>query len=219
MVRCISITVTPDRVNRNPGMGRGTGTPPDTPRVAVPVGTSKRASGNEREMTMSMKCAVRLLMVACVVGGGPGGWARAAFAERIYLSGKGPSDAVEWQFYCSDGRRSGEWTTIPVPSNWEQQGFGDYDYGHVPPHEKHGETGRYRIRFHAPQEWQDKLVRLVFEGAMTDTSVKINGKPVGSVHQGGYCPFHYLLTDTEKYGEHSIEFGKENELEVLVAKR
>lgn len=24
-------------------------------------------------------------------------------AERIYLSGKGPSDAVEWGFYCSSG--------------------------------------------------------------------------------------------------------------------
>ena len=45
-------------------------------------------------------------------------------AERISLSGKGPSDAIEWDFHCSSGRRSGEWTKIPVPSNWEQHGFG-----------------------------------------------------------------------------------------------
>lgn len=35
-------------------------------------------------------------------------------AERVYLSGKGPSDAVEWDFFCSKGRKSGEWTKIPV---------------------------------------------------------------------------------------------------------
>ena len=46
--------------------------------------------------------------------------------ERMYLSGKGPGDAVEWDFFCTAGRKSGEWTKIKVPSCWEQEGFGEY---------------------------------------------------------------------------------------------
>jgi len=49
--------------------------------------------------------------------------------ERLYLSGKGPDDNREWDFFCTDGRKSGYWTKIKVPSNWEFQGFGTFNYG------------------------------------------------------------------------------------------
>ncbi|MBK1879807.1 glycoside hydrolase family 2 protein [Pelagicoccus mobilis] len=133
--------------------------------------------------------------------------------ERIYLSGKSHVDAVDWDFYCSAGRKSGEWTKIPVPSNWEQQGFGGYNYGHDDPDTKHAEEGTYKTSFFVPKEWKDKHVRLVFEGAMTETSIKINGKPVGAPNQGGYNPFRFILD------KHSVEYGKENSLEVLVKKK
>lgn len=158
---------------------------------------------------------VKILSISTVLAAG---LISGVFAERIYLSGTGPSDAVEWDFKCSNGRKSGEWAKIPVPSNWEQHGFGDYDYGHVRPADKHDETGTYRVKFHAPKEWKNKVVRLVFEGSMTDTSVKLNGKPIGTMNQGGYNQFHILLTDTGRYGQHAFEIGKENELEILVAK-
>ncbi|MDF7825917.1 glycoside hydrolase family 2 TIM barrel-domain containing protein [Pontiellaceae bacterium B12227] len=134
-------------------------------------------------------------------------------AERIYLSGKGPSDAVEWDFFCSKGRKSGEWTKIPVPSNWEQQGFGNYNYGHDKPAEKHDETGTYKTTFMVPKEWEEKHVRLVFEGAMTETSIRINGKEVGTPNLGGYLPFRYILNKT------NVKFGENNQLEVLVKKK
>jgi len=37
--------------------------------------------------------------------------------ETLYLSGKGFDTAVEWEFFCTDGRRSGEWTadTLKTP--------------------------------------------------------------------------------------------------------
>src|SRR4051794_6374969 len=35
--------------------------------------------------------------------------------QRQYLSGKGIDDAVPWEFFCSDGDRSGQWSTIAVP--------------------------------------------------------------------------------------------------------
>jgi len=84
-----------------------------------------------------------------------------SFAEPVYISGTEPGDAMEWEFFCSKGRQSGEWTTIPVPSNWEQHGFGNYNYGRDD--EKHDETGLYRTTFFAPQAWKDQHVRLVFE--------------------------------------------------------
>ncbi|HEV8136828.1 MAG TPA: hypothetical protein VGP85_19275, partial [Pyrinomonadaceae bacterium] len=44
--------------------------------------------------------------------------------EIRYLSGTGKDDGVLWDFFCTEGRKSGTWTKIPVPSNWELKGFG-----------------------------------------------------------------------------------------------
>lgn len=54
----------------------------------------------------------------------------AQLTESLYLSGKGTDDAVLWDFYCTTGQNSGKWTQIPVPSNWEFHGFGQFSYGH-----------------------------------------------------------------------------------------
>ncbi|MBS1567487.1 MAG: hypothetical protein JST39_24095, partial [Bacteroidetes bacterium] len=34
-----------------------------------------------------------------------------------WLSGTDKDHTATWQFFCTAGRRSGEWTTIQVPSN------------------------------------------------------------------------------------------------------
>jgi hypothetical protein len=128
-----------------------------------------------------------------------------------YLSGTGKDDMVEWEFYCSDGRKSGEWTTIGVPSCWEQQGFGTYNYGHDPLENRATEYGLYRYSFPVPAEWKGKEVKIVFQGVMTDAEVKINGKPAGDVHQGAFYEFKYSITKL-------LRFGKENLLEVKVNK-
>lgn len=131
-----------------------------------------------------------------------------------YLSGKGRLDHVEWDFYCSDGRNSGEWTTIKVPSNWELQGFGTYNYGHDHKNEDipYGkEYGLYKHEFEVPQEWEGKNINIVFEGSMTDTEVKINGEPAGVVHQGAFYRFKYDISNM-------LQYGDENLLEVKVSK-
>ena len=46
-----------------------------------------------------------------------------------YLSGTDNVNTVTWDFFCTGGRKSGYWTKIEVPSHWEQQGFGSYNYG------------------------------------------------------------------------------------------
>ncbi|MEL7588772.1 MAG: glycoside hydrolase family 2 TIM barrel-domain containing protein [Prolixibacteraceae bacterium] len=131
--------------------------------------------------------------------------------EKQYLSGTDKDHRVNWEFFCTDGRNSGKWTTIPVPSNWECEGFGTFNYGHDADEKRGMEKGLYRYRFSVPVNWKSKAVRIVFEGSMTDTEVKVNGKPAGPFHQGAYYQFLY---DVSKL----LHFGKENLLEVTVSK-
>jgi hypothetical protein len=87
-----------------------------------------------------------------------------------YLSGTGAGHQVEWQFKCTDGRQSGEWKTIHVPSCWEQEGYGEYHYGHVPFDDRLKEEGYYKYSFLADENWEGKHINIVFDGVMTDCS-------------------------------------------------
>ncbi|MEY4885367.1 MAG: hypothetical protein RL151_676, partial [Bacteroidota bacterium] len=49
--------------------------------------------------------------------------------ETVMLSGHGADDPVQWDFQVSGGMYAGKWSRIGVPSCWELQGFGKYDYG------------------------------------------------------------------------------------------
>jgi hypothetical protein len=158
-----------------------------------------------------MKCTALSILLMC--GGGfcvlVVSDAQAVQTETVYLSGRGTDDAATWDFYCTDGRNSGTWTTIPVPSNWELHGFGAYNYGHHT--NKASEQGKYRKPFTVPSAWKDKKISIVFEGVMTDTEVFINGRSAGPKHQGGFYPFDYEITAL-------VTCGKENLLEVTVSK-
>jgi hypothetical protein len=134
--------------------------------------------------------------------------------QIVFLSGTDAANIVEWDFYCTDGRNSGEWTTIPVPSNWELEEFGTYNYGHDWRNQeiKLGkEHGLYKHEFDVPREWKGKTVNIVFDGSMTDTEVKINGKSAGKIHQGAFYRFKYNISKLLKYGQTNL-------LEVDVAK-
>ena len=62
-----------------------------------------------------------------------------AGTDVLYLSGTGCDNTVKWDFFCTDGANSGKWTKIEVPSCWELQGFGAYNYGHDrDPHHEQG---------------------------------------------------------------------------------
>ena len=133
-----------------------------------------------------------------------------------YLSGTDNKHTVAWDFFCTAGRKSGSWTKIQVPSCWEQQGFGNYNYGRD--YVTYGrnfrfadEKGMYKYNFSVSPSWKNKEVFIVFEGSMTDTEVKINGKPAGEIHQGSFYRFKYNISD-------KIFFDKPNLLEVTVSK-
>lgn len=136
--------------------------------------------------------------------------------QITYLSGRGPDDNVQWDFLCSTGLRSGEWTKIRVPSCWEQEGFGVVQFG-MPYYGKPNppgiarEQGKYRHEFTVPEAWRGRRVRIVFEGSMTDTHVRVNGISTGPAHQGGFYRFKHDITDLLRY-------GGSNQIEVTVDK-
>lgn len=128
---------------------------------------------------------------------------------RQNLSGIDKDHTVNWDFYCTGGRKSGQWTTIPVPSNWEFQGFGAYNYGHDKV--KNDEQGLYKHQFKLGVNAQHKRIFIVFEGSMTDTEVKINGRLAGPIHQGAFYRFKYDITGL-------VKNNVDNLLEVKVSK-
>src|ERR1017187_4022880 len=164
-------------------------------------------------MTNYFISARQILFAIGLVFAGPlyGNTAAPAVAQEVirqYLSGTDAEHTVPWDFFCSDGRKSGVWTNIAVPSCWELQGFGKFRYGH----EDKTYTsirGDYRHRFSVPAAWRGRRVFIVFEGVMTDASVKINGTEAGPLHQGAFYRFKHDITGL-------IKFGQENLLEVSV---
>ncbi|MEO0468429.1 MAG: hypothetical protein AAF206_02320, partial [Bacteroidota bacterium] len=51
-------------------------------------------------------------------------WTLAQSTQIQYLSGTDKDQTINWDFFCTEGRKSGVWTEIAVPSQWELQGFG-----------------------------------------------------------------------------------------------
>lgn len=137
----------------------------------------------------------------------------AGMRETLSLDG-------EWSFEVTGGRRAGEKTTITVPSCWETQGFGTWQYGyniefgdkwhgHEKPADEHG---LYLRKFTVPSEWRGKCVKLRFEGVMTEANVKVNGKVFPPQHSAWF-PFEFDISDLVNYGgENTLEIdcGKES---------
>lgn len=139
------------------------------------------------------------------------------YTQRQYLSGRGSDDMVQWDFFCTGGNNSGKWTKIGVPSCWELQGFGNYQYGmkfygKAFPDGIADEKGMYKYEFTLPEEWANHHIELVFEASMTDTEVKINKRKAGSMHQGAFYRITYDVSDRVFFGK------KKNLLEVTVSK-
>ena len=97
-----------------------------------------------------------------------------------------------------------------VPSCWELQGFGRYDYGFAKDSVRGREKGLY-YHFIVPVTWKNKKINIDFEGVMTDTEVKINGQSAGEIHQGAFYDFKYDITSL-------LNYGRSNLLEVTVTK-
>lgn len=129
-------------------------------------------------------------------------------SKCYFISGTDKDHTKTWEFMCTKGARSGQWSTIEVPSCWELQGFGNYNYGHDKPHSN--EQGYYKYSFEAPS-FSGLCAYLVFDGCMTDAEVYLNGNLVGEPHRGAFYPFQYEVTPL-------LNAGETNLLEVTVSK-
>jgi len=98
--------------------------------------------------------------------------------------------------------RDTDWDTIPVPSNWQLQGYGQPIYTNInmpfpldPPHvpTDSNETGVYRKEFNIPDTWSDRSVVLHFAGVQSAFYVWVNGEKVG-YSQGSMTPAEFDIT-------------------------
>ena len=143
---------------------------------------------------------------------------------------KTPDERIR-DFYHVDYNDS-QWTTLPVPANWEVNGYGTpiyvsagYPFKTDPPYvtrepkkdwttfEERNPTGQYRRTFVLPDGWLDTVpdgsllgngqTFLRFEGVMSAFYVWINGHRVG-YSQGSMEPSEFNITPYLKNGENQI---------------
>ncbi len=154
---------------------------------------------------------MRHILIGLLLAASGCAWAAPApTATQVqYLSGTDKDHRVDWEFMVNGGRKAGTWTTIPVPSNWEMEGFGTYRYFDDTREPAPDSTGIYRHRFEVPASWQGRQIEIVFGAAMTDTQVTVNGQSAGPTHQGGFYEFRYDISKL-------IKPGQSNALEVTV---
>lgn len=94
------------------------------------------------------------------------------------------------------------WTLMPVPGNWEFNGYGVPMYVNIgfgfpinPPYfdREDSPTGSYRHKFDIPKDWDGRRVYLHFEGGTNSMYVWINGKKVGYT-ENAKSPAEFYIT-------------------------
>jgi len=124
-------------------------------------------------------------------------------------------------FYRPDYDASG-WKEIPVPSNWEMQGYGTPIYTNIvypfkkdaprvmgepdrswTAYEARNPVGSYRRSFTLPAGWKDRQTFLVFDGVNSAFYVWVNGQMVG-YSQDSRLPAEFNVTKFVKPGENLI---------------
>ncbi|MGD8539589.1 MAG: glycoside hydrolase family 2 TIM barrel-domain containing protein [Candidatus Aminicenantes bacterium] len=114
---------------------------------------------------------------------------------------KKPADRIV-DFYRTN-YNDAEWETIPVPSNWQLNGFGIPIYTNIPypfgkadppyiPHDNNP-VGSYRLKFEVPDEWRERQVFIHFAGVESAFYLWINGQRVG-YSQGSRTPAEFDIT-------------------------
>ena len=104
------------------------------------------------------------------------------------------------------------WDEIPVPSNWEREGYGYPIYINVPyPFEidepnvptEDNPVGSYVRDFELPESWREQEVYLQFGAVSSAFYVWINGEYVG-YSEGSKTPSEFKVTNVLKPGKNSI---------------
>ena len=104
------------------------------------------------------------------------------------------------------------WPTIPVPGNWEIEGYGypiytnvNYPYPKNPPFIPHDDnpTGCYRHSFTIPDDWSGRRIILHFESGLAAMHVWLNGHEVG-YSEGTKTAVEFDVTPYAKAGDNTL---------------
>lgn len=105
-----------------------------------------------------------------------------------------------------------KWTDMPVPGNWEFNGFGIPIYTNViypfptnPPYvnENDNPVGSYKHQFDLPQTWDGRKVFIHFEGGTTAMYLWINGQKVGYT-ENAKSPAEFDITPYVRKGRNTL---------------
>jgi len=117
------------------------------------------------------------------------------------------------EFYLRDFNDSG-WDEIPVPSNWEMQGYGipiyvnqpyAWTYDPKPPYVPHDDNpvGSYKTTFKIPNDWKGREIILHFGAVKSAMYLWVNGQKVG-YSQGSKLPAEFNITKYINKGINSL---------------
>ena len=104
------------------------------------------------------------------------------------------------------------WGVMPVPGNWEINGYGmpiytnvTYPFPKNPPFIPHTDnpTGCYRHTFAIPAEWEGRRVVLHFESGLAAMYVWVNGCEVG-YSEGTKTAVEFDITDMVRVGDNTL---------------
>jgi len=120
--------------------------------------------------------------------------------------GEAPKDFFK-KDYAAEG-----WDQIPVPSNWQNYGYGRAHYrnvGHAfpsdPPNipDDYNPVGCYKKTFHLSDKWEGREIILHFGGVKSAFYLWVNGQKVG-YDQGSMTPAEFNITSWVKPGENQL---------------
>jgi len=142
-------------------------------------------------------------------GGAPSPWVRSLNGRWKFEWVRRPAERTR-EFFDTDFEDSG-WGEIPVPSNWELEGYGVPIYIEAgvlpsPPVDidpDNNPTGSYRRTFTVPDDWDGRRVLLHFAGVRSTLRVWVNGRPVG-YSQGSRTPAEFDITDYVEPGDGNL---------------
>jgi len=116
------------------------------------------------------------------------------------VEGKLPADAAVAAFAAPDASDA-DWKTIPVPANWEIEGFSTLTYQERPATSR--DIGLYRRLVDVPASFAGQRVLWHFDGAYDGAEVFVNGQRCG-YHESGFTAFNVDVTKALKPGERNL---------------
>lgn len=120
-----------------------------------------------------------------------------------------------WRFHLGEceeawykGYDDSSWQTVMVPHDWSVEAPFSKTYSSGTGYLQGG-TGWYRTRFHLPEEYRGKRIRICFDGVYKNSQVFCNSYYLGK-RPNGYVSFSYDISSQVVFGE------EENEISVKV---